>query len=73
MTIHVKVNHNATTLGRIGFNMDEIHMMAGVAAWMSVILSGIGMYQNRQGQKAYIENIALILSIFAILLSGTYV
>jgi hypothetical protein len=73
MTIHVKANHNATALGRIGFNMDEIHMMAGVTAVASVILSGIGLYQNRQRQKASIEDIALILSILAILLSGTYV
>jgi nitrate reductase gamma subunit len=73
MAIHVKANHNATVLGRIGFNMDEIHMMAGVVAGVAVILSGIGLYQNRQKQKASIEDIALILSISAILLSGTYI
>jgi hypothetical protein len=73
MTIHVKMNHNATALGQIGFNMDEIHMMAGVAAGASVILSGIGLYQHRQKQKASIEDVALFLSILAILLSGTYI
>lgn len=72
MTIHVKANHNATTLGRIGFNLDEIHTIAGVAAVVSLIVSGIGMYQNRQGKKATLEDIALILSIFAFLMSGTY-
>jgi hypothetical protein len=72
MTIHVKANHNATALGRIGFNLDEIHTIAGVAAVVAIILSGIGKYQDRHGQKATIEDIALIVSILAFLMSGTY-
>lgn len=72
MTIHVKASHNATALGRNGFNMDEIHTIAGVVAVGALVLSAIGMYQNRQGQKASIEDLALVLSIWAFFQSGTY-
>ena len=72
MTIHVKVSHNATALGRIGFNMDEIHSIARVLAVSALILSAIALYQNRRGQKASIEDLALFLGTWAFFQSGTY-
>ena len=70
MKIHVASNQNVAALGRIGLNLDEIHAIAGVVAMLALILSGIGMYLNRKGQKATVEDLALILSIFAVCISG---
>jgi len=69
MKIHVYYNHHVADLGRSGF-LDQIHTFAEFVAVIALILSGIGMYLNRKGQKATVEDLALLLSIFAVSISG---
>lgn len=65
MRIHVACDHGIATLGRIGFNLDQIHLIAGVTAGVALLFSGVGMFRDRNGQKATVEDLALLLSIFA--------
>ena len=51
---------------KIGFNLDQIHLLAEITAAVALLFSGIGMYRNRKGQKATVEDLALLLSISAL-------
>lgn len=66
MRIHVAGDPRIAMLGKIGFNLDQIHLLAEITAAVALLFSGIGMYRDRKGQKATVEDLALLLSISAL-------